>query len=150
MAWLCLAGAGSAQAASPLPPQTLLFDGSTLTPEAWSERGLVVVFWASYCPFCARHNAKLAEQLTRFGAQAPIVLALSIDRDSAAARRYAQAYPYPFRFSLDSAAWRSALGVKATLPTTVAIRRSGRVGRPIPGEMFEEDLAELLQWAAAV
>jgi hypothetical protein len=39
------------------------------------------------------------------------------------------------------------LGVRRVLPTTVPVNRRGERGLVMPGEMFEEDLAEMAAWA---
>ncbi len=131
------------------PAQTRLLTGEVLDAEAWAGQGLLVVFWATHCPFCQRHNAKLHQLVTALGAQAPRVLAVSSDRDPAVVRRYLQTHGYPFWVTLDAAAWQSALGVRRVLPTTVPINRLGQRGLVMPGEMFEEDLAELARWTQA-
>lgn len=128
------------------PAQTRLLTGEALGPEAWAGQGLLVVFWATHCPFCQRHNAKLQQLVSALGAQAPRVLAVSSDRDPAVVQRYLQTHGYPFWVTLDAAAWQAALGVKRVLPTTVPINRAGQRGLVMPGEMFEEDLAELARW----
>jgi thiol-disulfide isomerase/thioredoxin len=130
-----------------LPSQTRLLNGDIKTANEWAGQGLLVVFWATHCPFCHRHNAKLQQVMATLGPQAPRVLAVSLDRDAAAVERYLRGAPLPFMVTLDSAAWLSALRVKRVMPTTVPINRFGQRGLVVPGEMFEEDLAELAHWA---
>jgi len=126
-----------------------LLTGEVLAAEAWAGQGLLVVFWATHCPFCQRHNAKLHQLVTALGAQAPRVLAVSSDRDPAVVQRYLKTHGYPFWVTLEAAAWQAALGVRRVLPTTVPINRQGQRGLVMPGEMFEEDLAELARWTQA-
>ena len=40
-------------------PTLVTIEGQTLAPERWRGRPAVVVFWATYCAFCKRHNAHI-------------------------------------------------------------------------------------------
>lgn len=46
--------------AIPWPAMTLL-GGETLGADAWKDTAAVVVFWATWCPFCRRHNARIKQ-----------------------------------------------------------------------------------------
>lgn len=145
---LALAGClpASAQAAAVAwPARTELLDGQVLDAQAWQGQPLLVVFWATHCPFCLRHNAKLHQLLQ--ASPGLRVLAVAQDRDPALVRRYMARHSYQFPVTLDAQAWRAALAVKRVLPTTVPINRAGQAGLALPGEMFAEDLAEMAQWA---
>lgn len=131
------------------PRRTALLDGEVLSAEVLQGQGLLVVFWATHCAFCLRHNTKLQQVLTTMGAAAPRVLGVSLDRDAALVRRHLATHGHRFDVTLDAAPWLAALGARRVLPTTVAVNRLGQRSLPMPGEMFEEDLAELLQWSAA-
>ena len=128
------------------PAQTRLLSGEVLGADAWVGQALLVVFWATHCPFCQRHNAKLHQLVQAMGDRAPKVLAVSSDRDVGAVQRYMRTHGYPFLVTLDAAPWQQALGVRRVLPTTVPINRQGERGLVMPGEMFEEDLAEMAAW----
>jgi thiol-disulfide isomerase/thioredoxin len=139
----CLPATAQAAAVA-WPARTELLDGQVLDAQAWQGQPLLVVFWATHCPFCLRHNAKL-HQLLQISPDLR-VLAVAQDRDPAVVRRYMARHGYHFPVTLDARAWQAALPVKRVLPTTVPIDRAGRVGLVMPGEMFEEDLAELARW----
>ncbi len=129
------------------PARTRLLSGETLTAEQLAGQGLLVVVWATHCAFCLRHNTKLQQVLTAKGAQAPRVLGVSLDRDEGLVRRHLQQHGHRFDVTLEATPWLAALGARRVLPTTVAVNRQGQRSVVMPGEMFEEDLAELLQWA---
>ena len=95
LAWA--SGPSAAEAAADLreaiawPAMTLL-GGETLGAEAWKDTAAVVVFWATWCPFCRRHNARM-EQLHRTAAGPHLrVLSVALDGDEAAVQRYIEAH----------------------------------------------------------
>jgi hypothetical protein len=103
-----------------------------------------VVFWSTTCPFCLRHNAHI-EKLRRAAAgRALEILTVARDRDPAAVRAYLERHGYGFRVTLDQAPMAAALSTRRVIPLTAVVERSGRLKQLIPGEMFEEDVMELL------
>ncbi len=144
-----------ARAASAAPktlewPDLTLLDGTVLPAAAWQDTAAVLVFWATHCPYCLRHNAHV-EKLHRATAGKRLrVIAFAADRDPQTVRRYMERHRYTFPVSLaDSEAMRRRLGLGRTIPTTVGIGRNGRVGLALPGEMFEEDVLEMARLAEA-
>lgn len=127
------------------PARSQLLDGSQRSAADWQGKPLLVVFWATHCPFCQRHNANL-HQLMQQSPEGPAVLAVSLDRDPAVVRRYMDRHGYRFDVTLDEAAWRQALPVRRVIPSTVPISAEGEIGQVVPGEMFPEDLLQLARW----
>jgi thiol-disulfide isomerase/thioredoxin len=145
-AGLVLGGGGPARAAVDWPALTLL-DGRTLSPEAWRGSAAVLVFWATWCAFCHRHNVHV-EKLHRAAAGLPLrVLGVALDRDAAAVQHHLAARGFTFPVTLQADALRPLAGGRRITPLTVAVTRSGAVRTPIPGEMFEEDVLELARLA---
>lgn len=154
--------ARAASAAEPLPtsppepvawPAVRLLDGSLLDPGHWRDRAAVVVFWSTTCPFCRRHNQHVEKLHRAAQAQPATAAALSVlgvarERDADVVRRHAQAQGYSFPITLDTAPLAAVLSPRRVIPLTVAVRRDGRVHQVLPGEMFEEDVMELLRLAA--
>lgn len=126
-------------------PEVTLLDGSPWTPVP--ERAKVVVFWSVSCPFCKRHNAHIDRLYRATADGGPQVLTVSRDRDAAAVRRYLAANGYAFPVSLDHDALAAALASRRIIPLTLLIDRKGRLKQAVPGEMFEEDVMELLRLA---
>jgi thiol-disulfide isomerase/thioredoxin len=124
-------------------PEVTLLDGARWRPA--TERAQVVVFWSVTCPFCKRHNAHIDKLHRAAGDGGPQVLTVSRDRDAAAVRRYLAANGYAFPVSLDADAMAAALSTRRIIPLTLLVDRRGRLKQAIPGEMFEEDVMELLQ-----
>jgi len=144
-----------AQTASPARrpftwPDIRLLDGPVLPAAAWQDTAAVLVFWATHCPFCLRHNAHV-ERLHRAVAGKRLrVIGFAGDRDAQAVRRYMERHQYTFPVSLaDSETMRLRLGLGRTIPTTVGIGRDGSVGLALPGEMFEEDVLLMARLANA-
>lgn len=152
-----LAGAAAAPLASAAPaspgqavtwPEVALLGGGRFGPAQAADAAVVVVFWTTTCPFCRRHNQHV-EKLHRAAAGRGLrVLGVARESDAAAVARYAQAQGYSFPITLDHLALAAVLSPRKVIPLTVTVDRQGRLKQVIPGEMFEEDLLELLQLAA--
>jgi thiol-disulfide isomerase/thioredoxin len=130
-------------------PTVTLLDGRTVAAAHWQGRVGVVVFWSTTCPFCRRHNQHI-EKLQRAARQAAaplVVLGVARDRDAATVRRYAQAQGYSFDITQDVAPLAAALAPRNLIPQTAVVGRDGRLVQLLPGEMFEEDVMELLDLA---
>jgi thiol-disulfide isomerase/thioredoxin len=130
--------AGSAFAASvgdavKLPSVTLL-DGKRLDAAAFSGKPTLVVFWASWCPYCATDLQ---------------VITVTIDKNLDDARKYLADKKYSFAATSDVAAMEAVLGKKRALPKTYLIDRSGKLVVAEFGEMFEEDVLALKRFASA-
>lgn len=128
-------------------PDVQLLGGGTLRPADWQGRAAVVVFWSLTCPFCRRHNAHL-EKLHRAAQAAGLpltVLGVVRERDAAAVARHVQQQGYSFAQTLDLAPMAAALSERRVTPNTAVVDRQGRLKLVLPGEMFEEDVMELLQ-----
>ena len=144
----CAAGVRAAPAAPGEAvrwPELTLLDGERWTPAPG--RAQVVVFWSVTCPFCKRHNAHVDKLHRAAAAGGPQVLTVSRDRDAAAVQRYLAANGYAFPVTLANEAMSAALAARRIIPLTVLVDRQGRLKQAIPGEMFEEDVMELLKLA---
>lgn len=144
--------AGGARAATPQPvawPTLTLLDGSRLEPSAWQGAPAIVVLWATWCPFCRRHNAHLDKLHRSLAGRPPRILAAAIDADADAVRRYMADNGYAFPVTAEGAKLRPLLTTRRVIPLTFVIDRAGRVRDTIAGEMFEEDVFELAESARA-
>jgi thiol-disulfide isomerase/thioredoxin len=163
-AMLAIAGAGLGAAASaPLRaapaapiqpgdrvrwPEVSLLDGTRWNAARAEGKAVVVVFWATTCPFCRQHNAHV-EKLRVAAAGRPLeLLTVARDRDLQAVRQYLARTGWRFAVTMDSGPMAEALSTRNLIPLTVTVDRSGRLKQVIPGEMFEDDVLELLQLAA--
>lgn len=130
-------------------PTVGLLDGSRFGPEQALDHAVIVVFWSTSCPFCRNHNPHV-EKLHRAAAgQRLRVLTAALDRDAGLVRSHAAQRGYSFPITLESDTLAAALGARKVIPLTVVVDRQGRQRQAYPGEMFEEDVMELLRWARA-
>lgn len=151
---LLLAGAagpvthlGAAQAVEATPviawPAIQLLDGSTLSPASWQGQAAVIVFWATYCPYCKRHNAHVDKLYRTMQGQALRVLGVALDSDVEAVRRYMAGNGFQFPVTLDTGALRRQFTARRVIPMTCVLDRQGHLLQAIPGEMAEDDVLGL-------
>jgi thiol-disulfide isomerase/thioredoxin len=144
--WACIVHAENAASdARPVIawPDIQLLDGGVLSPASWHGQAAVVVFWATYCPFCKRHNAHV-DKLYRANRGQPLrVLGLALDGDAGSVRHYMASNHYAFPVALDGGDLRRRLTPRRVIPMTCVIDRQGRLLQAIPGEMLEDDVLGL-------
>jgi peroxiredoxin len=133
----------------PVPwPTVRLLDGRNVAAEQVQGRAVIVVFFATDCAFCQRHNQRL-DQLVRRSAALPLtVIAAALDRDAAPVEAYLARHGYTFPATMDSAVLRPVLTARRSYPMTCVIDRQGVLREVIPGEMAEDDVLGLAKWAA--
>lgn len=154
LALATLSMAAGARAAAPAPgeavawPELRLLDGSPWGPRQAEGQAVVVVFWSTTCPFCQRHNQHVEKLHRQARGRALQVLGVARERDEAAVRRYAAAQGYSFPITNEHARMAAVLAPRNVIPLTMSFDREGRMQQSFPGEMFEEDVLELLRLAA--
>lgn len=129
-----------------LPALTLL-SGQQRPDGYYTGKPVIVFYWASWCPFCARQSPyvqKLYDNAQDTGLE---VLSISIDEDDADAHTYIQDKGYTFPVAMETSELRDVLGKRRIIPAVFAITADGKVAEVIPGEMFEEDVLELIKYA---
>ena len=125
-------------------PAIALLDGSSLSPASWREQPSVVVFWATWCAYCKRHNAHVEALYRATRGQAPLrVLGVAMDTDAEAVRRAVAQNGYSFPVALDDGSLRARLTPRRVIPMTCLIDRQGRLLQAIPGEMAADDVLGL-------
>lgn len=148
-AGLMLAGAARAQPAAVGTevtwPTVRLLDGGVVEPAAWRGHPSLVVFWATYCPFCKRHNAHVDKAHRALQASGLRVLGVALDTDEALVRQYMTQNNYRFPVALDGGLLRRQFTTRRVIPLTCLLDRQGRLVQAIPGEMFEEDVMDAAQ-----
>lgn len=128
-------------------PEVLLLDGTRLSAADFAGKPLVIEYWASWCPYCARQNPHLQKLTDAARDKGLRVLTVSIDKDEQAARDYIAKHGYTFGVAMDSEALRAVFGKRRVIPEVFVLDASGKLVEDIPGEMFEEDVLELLRHA---
>lgn len=142
-------GVLAAPAAEPViawpPLQTLA--GATLEPGYWQGVPAVVVFWATWCAFCRRHNAHLHKLHQAVDAGRLRVLGVALDSDAAAVRAYLRQTGYVFPVVVDGSSLRRRFTTRRVIPMPCCVAADGRLLQTIPGEMSEGDVMELARLA---
>lgn len=128
-------------------PTLVTIEGQTLAPERWRGRPAVVVFWATYCAFCKRHNAHIDKLFRSVDADRLRILGVVMDADRAVARQTMQAQGYRFPVVQDDGRLRGRFSERRVIPMTCTVAADGRVQQCIPGEMTEDDVLELARIA---
>jgi thiol-disulfide isomerase/thioredoxin len=140
----------AAEPGAPLPPlgSTLaapsltLLDGSVWGPEQSRGKVLVLYWWASWCPFCAEQSPHIDALWRAHRSQGLELLALSIDKQPAAASAHLKAKGYGFPVAMATqvaAVWPKPRG----LPVVVVRGRDGKVVYAESGSLFPEDVQGL-------
>lgn len=124
-------------------PRLPLLDGGVIEPSSWRGQPALVVLWATFCPFCKRHNAHLDKLFAQTRAQDLRILGVALDSDERLVSQYMANNAYRFPVAMDAGQVRSKLTSRRVIPMTFAIDRQSRLVQAIPGEMFEEDLVDL-------
>ena len=138
------AGAPLPKAGSALPlPSLALLDGRPWTPAVAQGKVLVVYWWASWCPFCAVQSPHIEALWRAQKASGLEVLALSIDKDRAAAANYMKSKGYSFPAGMLTPEVAKMLAKPAGLPVVVVRGRDAKVVFAESGEMFPEDVEGL-------
>lgn len=144
-----IAAAAPAQPGEPVQwPTVKLLDGRSWSAADAQGQAVVVVFWSMTCPFCRRHNPHVEKLRAAAVGKPLVVLTVSRDTDAAAVARHLREQGLNFAVTLDYLALAQALSTRRVTPLTVTVGRDGRLRQVIAGEMFEEDVLDLLQLAA--
>lgn len=132
----------------PAPPQA----GSTaLDLSAYRGKVIYLDFWASWCGPC-RLSFPFMNQLRYSSLQSDlVVIAVNVDRDTGAARRFLRDHPANFTVLYDASGKTASKFKIADMPTSILIGKDGRV-RYVHRGFFEKDeplyrqhIAELLR-----
>ena len=127
-------------------PEIQLLNGATVAPDAWSGVAAVIVFWSTSCQFCERHNARLEKLHLAARGRRLRVLGATQDSDAECVREHAARHGYSFDISLQGGELRELFGARrGIVPLTVTLDASGQLREVIPGEMWEDDVMNLLR-----
>jgi peroxiredoxin len=128
-------------------PAVSLLNGDLLEPAALARSAVIVVFFSTDCPFCARHNQHVDKLATSLAGRTLRVLGAAQDREPAAVRDYLRRHNLHFEVTMDAKVLRAVLSPRRVIPLTCVVDAQGRLREVIPGEMFEEDVLGLARWA---
>ena len=124
-------------------PAVNLVGGGTLMPEDWRNTAAIVVFWATWCPYCRRHNARIERLSQKFASNHLRFLGVAVDGDETTIRSYMTENGFHFPVVRGNASLRSLFTSRRVIPMTCLVDRGGNLVQSIPGEMAEDDVMEL-------
>lgn len=144
-AWAALPAAQALQAGGPpiAWPALVTVQGQALPPSHWQGVPAVVVFWATWCAFCRRHNAHVEALFRSVDPQRLRVLGVALDTDLTLVRRHLQQTGYSFPTVADGGALRTQFTARRVIPMTCTVGADGRLLQALPGEMAADDVRGL-------
>jgi thiol-disulfide isomerase/thioredoxin len=152
-AWAIATEGALPKLGSPLKlPDVKLLNGELWTPEKQPLRALVVYWWASWCPFCAVQSPHIEALWRAQKGQGLGVLALSIDKQEAAASGYMKSKGYSFPAGMVTPEVAKMLPKPKGLPVVLVLKidqakpREGKLVFAEGGEMFPEDIEGLKKY----
>lgn len=128
-------------------PALKLVDGTTLDAGRLGASPVVVVFWATWCGFCERHNARVERLHRSLQGGVPLVVGVAIDGDAAGVGRMARERGWTFPVAVDDGSVRRQFTARRVVPMTCIVGEGGRLRQCIPGEMSEDDVMSLARAA---
>jgi thiol-disulfide isomerase/thioredoxin len=144
LAWGDSRAASSDPAGTPIEWSPLrMLDGSQVKEKDWQGLPVVVVFWATWCPYCKRHNAHV-EQLFQASAGKKLrVLGVSTETDQAKVQAYMRANQFHFPVALADNSFRAQFSDRRVVPLTCLVSAKGRLVQAVPGEWSQDDVMAL-------
>ncbi|MCS6763345.1 MAG: TlpA family protein disulfide reductase [Candidatus Protistobacter heckmanni] len=105
--------------------------------------------WTSWFPFCAAQNVNLQKLQGQLKAQnkALPILAVSVDRERAAAVAYMKAKNYSFSYAMQTPKLADALGKRRGIAMLYVLDGAGKVLQKEYGEMVDLDVFDLARYA---
>lgn len=125
-----------------------LVDGRVLKASELTGKTVVVEFWASWCPFCAKQNPHIEKLHRAQGGKGLVVLTFTLDRTDDAALAYLRSHGYTFAAARSTREIEAWFGGRRSLPEVYVVDPKGQVVFKEAGEMFPEDVAALARFAA--
>lgn len=119
-----------------------LLDGRVLKADALNRQTVIVGFWATWCPFCARQNPHVNTLHNRAGGKY-LVLMFSVDKTPVEVTAYLKDKGYSFAVAMSPQRDSVMFGRRKALPETYVIAPGGKVLFKELGEMFPEDVLDL-------
>lgn len=130
-------------------PALVDIDGRVIAADSWRGMPAVMVFWATDCAYCRRHNAHVDRLFRDVDPRRLRVMGVVTAADAAAARPYMVAQGYRFPVIADNGQLRARFTQRRVVPMTCTVGADGRLLQCIPGEMAEDDVLGLARGAKA-
>jgi peroxiredoxin len=113
--------------------QLMDLEGRKIQLSAYRGKVVVLNFWATWCPPCVEEMPSLNRLQETFGSQGVVVLAVSVDEDEQALRRFVAERQLRMVVARDPSRGVSARYQTFQFPETYILDRDGRLERKIVG-----------------
>jgi len=143
IAILLLAGLISSASASQAPDFTLQQPEYSLNLQQYRGQVVYLDFWASWCSPCRKSFPWMNALHERYADDGLVVLAVNLDQDSDAARRFLQRYPAQFNVVFDPQGKVAERYQLKGMPSSYLIDRQGKLVMTHTG--FRTNDADLLE-----
>lgn len=145
-ALLGVATVGYAADKAPAGLSGVLIEGAPFDLAQHRGKVVMVNFWATWCPACRADFPVWQQVYERFGGNDFEMVAVSIDRDHGAVKRFLNNHPYtvPVVWRFDSSQKDTFPRIRKT-PTTYFIGRDGNVAGVRLGRVTEEQLIQTIE-----
>lgn len=124
-------------------------DGKTLSLDAYTNRTVLIHYWATWCEPCKEEFQTLKAMQAKYAQQGFALVGVNLDSDPASATTYLQANPLPWPQVHEAGGLDSRLAVEMgilTLPTMLLVDGNGRVlNRNIHAGELDEELGKRLR-----
>ena len=114
-------------------------NGRTVTASDFGGKLLVLNFWASWCPPCVEETPSLDAFARQMAPEGVVVLAVSVDKNESAYKRFLERFKPAYEVSRDPEADISTSYGTFVFPESYVIDRSGKVVQKIIGEPEKGD-----------
>lgn len=142
-AMLLLPGLLPAANLTPAPDFTLQGRDGVVELQQYRGRVVYLDFWASWCSPCRKSFPWMNALQKRYADDGLVVLAINLDDDTAAARRFLQRYPAKFPVAFDPRGKVAERYELKGMPASYLIDRQGNLVSSHTG--FREDDADRLE-----
>jgi thiol-disulfide isomerase/thioredoxin len=128
------------------PPALTLLDGTPVDWRGLQGNLLIIEFWASWCPFCARQNPLLDRFYREHQSRGLDVITISLDKTKDTAVAYMKKGGFAFKAAMATEAWAAIYRQRQGLPQVFVIDRRSRIVAIEVREMMEEDIREFARF----
>ncbi len=128
------------------PPALTLLNGQSVNWDSLKGKVIILEFWGSWCPFCARQNPILDRFYKQHKVRGLEVITVSLDKTTDAAQQYMKKGGYSFKAGMVTPEWDAIYKQRRGLPQLFVIDRQGKLVLIEVREMLEDDILEIARF----
>jgi peroxiredoxin len=127
-------------------PPLKRIDGSEISWTSYRGKVLIIVFWASWCPFCAQQNPLLDRFYRTHQSRGLAMVGISIDKTAELAQQYIAKHGYRFEVAHAPPTWQAIVRQRKGLPQLFLFDRAGVLRQIELREMLDDDVDALSRY----